>query len=33
MNSKEEKWKIIEEYPNYMISSLGNVKSIEAYRR
>lgn len=28
-SSKEEKWEIIEEYPNYMISTLGNVKSIK----
>ena len=29
MNSKEEKWKIIEDYPNYLISTFGRIKSIK----
>lgn len=27
MTSKEEKWEIIEDYPNYLISTLGRIKS------
>ena len=30
--SKEEVWKVIEKYPNYMISNLGKIKSLN-YKR
>ena len=30
--SEEEVWKIIEKYPNYMISNLGKIKSLN-YKR
>ena len=32
MNSKEEKWEILNEYPNYMISTFGRIKNIKTQR-